>query len=37
MQMTKWMRHKMNLKKLIHDLLKVLEWETVDQMLITGV
>ena len=28
MQRTKWKRHRMNLKKQIHDLLKVLEWET---------
>ena len=39
MKMKKLKRHmiQMNLKKPIHDLLKVLEWETVDQVLIAGV
>jgi hypothetical protein len=37
MQMRKWKRHKTNLKKPIHGLLKILEWETVDQVPIAGV
>ena len=37
MQMKKWKRHRMNLKKPIHDLLRVLEWEMVGQVLIAGV
>jgi hypothetical protein len=35
--MKKWKRHRMKLTKPIHDLWKVLEWETVDQVLIAGV
>jgi hypothetical protein len=31
------MQHRMNLRKLIHNLLKALEWETVDQVRIAGV
>ena len=37
MQMKKWKWHRMNSKKLIHDLLRVLEWEMVGQVLIVGV
>ena len=37
MQMKKWKRHRMNSKKPIHDLLRVLEWEMVGQVLIAGV
>jgi len=37
MQMMKWKRHRTNLTKPIHDLLKVLEWETVDQVPIARV
>jgi hypothetical protein len=37
MQRKIWKRHRMNLKKQIHDLLKVLESETVDQARISGV
>ena len=37
MQMKKWKQHRMNSKKPIHDLLRVLEWEMVSQVLITGV
>jgi hypothetical protein len=35
--MKKWKRHRMKLRRPIHDLWKVLEWETVDQVLIAGV
>ena len=37
MQMKKWKWHRMNSKKPIHDLLRVLEWEMVGQVLIAGV
>ena len=37
MQMKKWKRHRMNSKKPIHDLLRVLEWEMAGQVLIAGV
>lgn len=36
MQMRKWKRHRTNLKPK-HDLLKVLEWETVNEMPKAGV
>jgi hypothetical protein len=35
--MKKWKRHRMNLTKPIHDLLKISESETVDQVPIAGV